>query len=324
MEKEMLIEENTYGKTKNYLLLEEACSKLLQGEIDEEDFYDTLDWMYDIIKRSEEQAGDVLIDEITDDEESSPDDLDMSRRLFKEGIKDYKKALMELEEYLDDPDEEYITSGLAMALEANKKLLLVQDMAEKKEKEVGELESFYSKHSFTRMSGDVVSMSYMSSPHLEGFFTKEAMEKSKNKTEIFSLIPLFSVLDETELGRISHRIKCRKYSMDDILFLEGESAEGLYIVKSGEITLYKAIDYYDVMDFLILEKGALFGEMGIISDLPRTLSARISSETAELYEISKKDFYYILETYPKVHLNFSRMLCTRIDETNKRLLEYLY
>ena len=58
--------------------------------------------------------------------------------------------------------------------------------------------------------------------------------------------------------------------------------------------------------------------MGIVSEAPRSLCAKIISEKAELYVISKGDFIYMLKNYPKLRLNLIKILCERIYENNRR------
>ncbi|HPZ06623.1 MAG TPA: cyclic nucleotide-binding domain-containing protein [Candidatus Eremiobacteraeota bacterium] len=313
--------ENKY-KTGNYLVLEEACKRIISEEISEEEFLEKLDYIRGLIKECESEYNEVIEPEDIDSEEFQD-----TKELYLEAVDIYEEAITDLEEYLSERNEKLIQRGLKMALKANKLLLQVQEIAEEKEKNFKELEKTYK--SYRLDSGKIshifsIAQSYIVSSPSKEFQLKENLEKAGNKSEIIKLIPLFNVLGEKNLERIESRIKLRRYQGNTILFNEGEPANELYIIKSGEITIFKDFPHRNLKRTIAtLTKGDLFGDMGILLESPRTLSASISSDTAELYIISKIDFLYILRTYPDVNIKLSRILCQRIKETNGRLMDYL-
>jgi len=144
----------------------------------------------------------------------------------------------------------------------------------------------------------------------------------KKKSDLPGTIPLFKVLSVTDMERISSRIKLKKYYCNTVLFNEGDMADNVYIIKSGEINIYKR-DGGNIREISILTDGDVFGEMGVISDTSRSLSARVASEKAELYVISKHDFLYMMEVYPDLSLNLVKMLCERINNNTEKLLHII-
>ena len=153
---------------------------------------------------------------------------------------------------------------------------------------------------------------------------KEKFEKVKKKLDIVGLISFFNVLSPEQINKISAKIKLRRYDKDNMLFCEGDVSDNLYIIKSGEVSLYKTLDRVeeDIKDVVILTKGDMFGEMGIITETSRFLSAKIISEKAELYVISRDDFMYMFRKNGELSLNLARILCERIDEATRRLVDY--
>lgn len=162
----------------------------------------------------------------------------------------------------------------------------------------------------------------MACPLAKDYTLKEKMESVSNKTGIMELIPFFTVLRGEDIKGFALKIKLRKYSSGEILFHEGDGSEELYIIKSGEFTVYKENEGTS-RDYIKLYKGDMFGEMGVILGLPRSMSVRVSSPSGEVYVITKKDFLAILEKHYELSLNLCRILCKRIEETNKRLFHYL-
>jgi len=149
---------------------------------------------------------------------------------------------------------------------------------------------------------------------------RDKLEKSRNKSKILSSLNIFYGLREEILNKISSKIRMKKYDRGDIIFNQGDRTEFLYIIKSGEVTVYNPIKGNTKRDMAILGKGDILGEMGVISDTSYSLSAGVN-EKSELYMITKKDFLNMLRTYPELSINLEKILCKRINETNIRLLE---
>ncbi|MEQ8191953.1 MAG: cyclic nucleotide-binding domain-containing protein [Candidatus Eremiobacterota bacterium] len=147
---------------------------------------------------------------------------------------------------------------------------------------------------------------------------KDMLERSNKKSDILGAISLFSVLNQKELERICTRIKLKKYEEGRVLFNEGDRAEEVYIIKSGEITLYRIFDRWDERSIITLHKGDILGEMGVLSDSPRSLSGKISSPGAELYTISKDNFLSIINHYHQFSFNLAKILSYRIGDLNRR------
>ncbi len=107
----------------------------------------------------------------------------------------------------------------------------------------------------------------------------------------------------------------KRYDRNTVLFREGDFSEDVYIIKSGTVKIYN-----NTRDFVTLDKGDMFGELGVISDGDRSLSAMVTSEKSDIYVISKNDFFYMLERYPVLITNLIKILCNRLDRATVRLL----
>jgi hypothetical protein len=125
---------------------------------------------------------------------------------------------------------------------------------------------------------------------------KDMLERSNKKSDILGAISLFSVLNQKELERICTRIKLKKYEEGTVLFNEGDRAEEVYIIKSGEITLYRIFDRWDERSIITLHK----------------------SSGAELYTISKDNFLSIMNHYHQFSFNLAKILSYRIMDLNRR------
>lgn len=83
------------------------------------------------------------------------------------------------------------------------------------------------------------------------------------------------------------------------IFRFGEPGDCLYMIHAGEIDILDRDDKF----LALLGPGAVFGEMALISDGPRTASAR-SRTYSDLYALPKSDFLRIIDAYPafKAHM----------------------
>mgnify|MGYP002633857727 CR=1 FL=1 len=68
------------------------------------------------------------------------------------------------------------------------------------------------------------------------------------------------------------------FSGDDILFNKGDVGEAAYLVESGTIEI-SITDGEDKNVLGLIEAGGLFGEMALISNLPRMATATATVET---------------------------------------------
>jgi len=173
---------------------------------------------------------------------------------------------------------------------------------------------------FNQYDGDSMSESYLSIgyPFIKASSLKDELDRQGRKSAILALIPFFNVLSEAEIEKISSRIKMKRYDRNTVLFREGDSSEEVFIIKSGTVKIYN-----DTRDFVTLDKGDMFGELGVISDGDRSLSAMVTSEKSDIYVISKSDFLYMLERYPVLITNLTKILCNRLDRATVRLINYL-
>ena len=249
-------------------------------------------------------------------------------------IEDLRKGLAWFREVLNYmPDTEKIKKSTVKALEEFQKKPYLQNreilknlehagsILAKQEKTLRHLISFC--YPAEEVSEELLPSSVPLS--VTGAFKKdesliEKLEQAKKKSDILELLPYFNELSGEKIEKISSRIKLRRYDRNTVLFNEGETARDIYIIKTGEIKLYKKINSH-IIDIAGLNRGDMFGEMGVISDEPRTLSATVFSGRAELYVISGSDFLNILHNYYELRLKLARILCNRTEESCSRLIK---
>ncbi len=105
----------------------------------------------------------------------------------------------------------------------------------------------------------------------------------------------------------------------ELLFERGDEAEGLYVLKSGNLEIYlenKAAK----LSLALVGPGGVVGEMSLFDHKPRSASA-IATTDCELLFIHNDKFQSSLERCPKWFVNFVSMISTRLRNMNRRLQE---
>ena len=77
----------------------------------------------------------------------------------------------------------------------------------------------------------------------------------------------------------------KTYKKGDIILQQQDEADGMYVIKSGQVTVETNGEH-----IATLEDGELFGEMGIMLHEPRNATIRVVSDELSTYFLSKVMF----------------------------------
>jgi CRP/FNR family transcriptional regulator, cyclic AMP receptor protein len=105
----------------------------------------------------------------------------------------------------------------------------------------------------------------------------------------------------------------RDYKAGDVIFREGDAAQELFIIQSGEVEIR--------LGNRVLEKlpqYSIFGEMALIDAAPRSASA-VAASDVKLVPVSEKQFLFLISNTPHFALNVMRVMARRLRATNKGL-----
>lgn len=118
---------------------------------------------------------------------------------------------------------------------------------------------------------------------------------------------------------------CRQksYGRQETIFLEGAPADAFYIIKSGLVKIYRLTQDGREKILGVFGEGDFFGEMGLLDDSPRSAGA-VSLRRAELLVMDKPDFRRLLDKYPQVALNLSRVLSERLRRANEQIQDLAF
>ena len=117
---------------------------------------------------------------------------------------------------------------------------------------------------------------------------------AKAPVETLKKVPLFSGLDDRELGEIATMLRERRYAAGDSLTQEGSGGAGFFVVEEGEADVTVGGEQRGSIG-----PGDYFGEIALLTDSPRT--ATLVARTDMLcYGMTPWDFRPLVESNSEI------------------------
>ncbi len=139
-------------------------------------------------------------------------------------------------------------------------------------------------------------------------------------------LKLFSDLDSSALLKLSSIFNEKVFKEGDIIFTEDSIGNSMMIITSGEVRVSQKSDPDNEEALIVLKKGDLFGEMGLLEDLPRSATV-IAHSNVVMLEIKREDFLEFLkkdsDSGVKILIKLSKILSSRLRETDTKLKTFI-
>lgn len=110
-------------------------------------------------------------------------------------------------------------------------------------------------------------------------------------------LPYFVTLSTEEIEQIQKEVRELSFPKKGIIFLEGESCLGLYVVKSGRVRIYKSSPEGREQVLLIAEPGDSFNDVPVFDGGSNPASGS-ALEPATVYLIPKETLLSIMASCP--------------------------
>jgi CRP/FNR family transcriptional regulator, cyclic AMP receptor protein len=119
-------------------------------------------------------------------------------------------------------------------------------------------------------------------------------------------------MDDIDFGLLAgDGITTRPVKAGAVIFQEGDKADGLFIIKSGQVGIRLGN-----RTLAELDANSIFGEMALIDDAPRSATA-VAVTDVELVPVSEKQFLFLVSQTPFFALKVMRVLARRLRATSK-------
>jgi CRP-like cAMP-binding protein len=136
-------------------------------------------------------------------------------------------------------------------------------------------------------------------------------------------VKLLDELTDEEMAMVAASAETRRYLRGDVVFSEGDEPDSLCVVASGRIAIAKrSVDGRESM-VALMERGDLFGEMGLFDRLGRSAEAR-ALEPSELVILPYAQLMAVYEQRPTLLWNVVRLLAGRLRSTDAALADSVF
>ena len=131
------------------------------------------------------------------------------------------------------------------------------------------------------------------------------------QTKWLQKTPLLAELSDTELSFLGQRAVPRSYGPGQLIFSEGDPCEGLFVVESGEMRIFKTSASGREQVLAIEGPGASVAELPVFDGGAYPASASAVTRTSVLL-IRKQDFQALCIQHPQVSLKVLTVVGTRL------------
>ncbi len=131
-------------------------------------------------------------------------------------------------------------------------------------------------------------------------------------------VELFSSLDKKELQTLAKSSQERTYSAGTTLFSQGDSGSGLYILKSGKVSITQKSGAQGAeKEINTVGAGETLGEMALLDDQPRSATVTAVEDVTALL-LPVWEFRGVLKAHPDIALKLLATLSRRLRKVQGR------
>jgi CRP-like cAMP-binding protein len=110
---------------------------------------------------------------------------------------------------------------------------------------------------------------------------------------------IFGHLTAAQLERIAPQTRCMRFAPGEAVVVEGEEGHAMFQVVHGRVQVLKRMADGQESPVAELAEGALFGEMSVFNEEPRTATVRALEECL-LLEVEREDLRPLLDGNPQL------------------------
>ncbi|MCR4624849.1 MAG: ATP-binding cassette domain-containing protein [Lachnospiraceae bacterium] len=148
-----------------------------------------------------------------------------------------------------------------------------------------------------------------------GFTVTDDMSSATITPERLSKIDLFSGFPVKSLTELCKSFSSASFPAGSTIITEGDEGDLFYIIVRGRVEILKRIDDRDTR-VKILEDGDFFGEIALLSNVPRTATVRTVEPTL-LISLKRSRFLKLAASVPGMHDKLEKTMGIRLGELTK-------
>jgi NTE family protein len=131
-------------------------------------------------------------------------------------------------------------------------------------------------------------------------------------------VPLFRGLDDATIDDILSCMQARRYAAGELICRQGEPSDSLFLLRSGVAQAFVTSRSSTVTTIARLRPGDLIGEVGVVTNLPRSASV-IARSDATVFQLGRDDVASLLARHPRLLANITQVIGGRLAKMNADL-----
>jgi CRP/FNR family cyclic AMP-dependent transcriptional regulator len=124
-------------------------------------------------------------------------------------------------------------------------------------------------------------------------------------------VPLFADLTTEELGALATSLRRRRSARGEVLFIEGDPGDSLYIIEEGRVKIALTSPQGKEVVLTILGPSDFFGDLALLDGEPRSADA-IAVEACQLLLLRRQDFLSFIDAHPAAAKKLLAVLSRRL------------
>ncbi len=148
-----------------------------------------------------------------------------------------------------------------------------------------------------------------------------------NSTEIQNFlkeVELFKDLTAKEIDLLHDAYEIVNYSPTEIVFEENQQRTSFYVIKEGNIQLFKLNPYGEERQLAVFGKNDFLAEGALLDDYPHSTSAK-SLTNSVVFRFDAKTFQKVLEEKPSIYVKIisttARIISRRMRQTTNQVVD---
>ena len=131
-------------------------------------------------------------------------------------------------------------------------------------------------------------------------------------------VQLFSGLESEEMSRIAAHARSMRKTRGDFIYMPGDRAEFVYILKHGRVKLSVLSESGKEIAIDIIQPGEIFGEFALVDESQRSNMTQALDDVL-MWVFSKHDFTKLLTSLPMLALSYIKLVGDRRRRMEKKL-----
>ncbi len=142
----------------------------------------------------------------------------------------------------------------------------------------------------------------------------------QDSLEKLRAIPVFSTISKESLSSLSSLLREERLGKGQYVAREGESADAMYVLQSGEVEVRKVISRQPAKykTLAILEPGDIFGEMAVFAEEFRSADVVVRKDSV-LWKLDYNELFNIIDTDPSSGIKIFQVIITVLTARVKTL-----